>query len=88
MLKLVATALALACAPNLLAADLTLEQAMSDPDWIGPPVEQAFWSADSKAAYYRVKRAGSPLRLEVSSYNHDGLAPNYQAYYQQQYGNR
>jgi dipeptidyl aminopeptidase/acylaminoacyl peptidase len=62
MLKPAATALILACAPSLLAADLTLEQAMADPDWIGPPVEQAFWSADSKAAYYRVKRAGSPLR--------------------------
>ena len=62
MLKLAATALVLACARSLAAADLTLEQAMADPDWIGPPVEQAFWSADSKAAYYRVKRAGSPLR--------------------------
>jgi dipeptidyl aminopeptidase/acylaminoacyl peptidase len=62
MLKLAALALALAWAPPLFAADLTLEQAMADPDWIGPPVEQAFWSADSKAAYYRVKRTGSPLR--------------------------
>jgi dipeptidyl aminopeptidase/acylaminoacyl peptidase len=62
MLKLAATALVLACARSLVAADLTLEQAMADPDWIGPPVEQAFWAADSKAAYYRVKRAGSPLR--------------------------
>lgn len=61
MLKLAAAALVLASTP-LLAADLTLEQAMADPDWIGPPVEQAFWSADSKAAYYRVKRAGAALR--------------------------
>jgi acetyl esterase/lipase len=62
MRNLAAAALALAFTPPLPAADLSLEQAMADPDWIGPPVEQAYWSADSKAAYYRVKRAGSPLR--------------------------
>lgn len=61
MLKLAAAVLLLTPLP-VSAADLTLEQAMADPDWIGPAVEQPFWSADSKAAYYRVKRAGSPLR--------------------------
>jgi dipeptidyl aminopeptidase/acylaminoacyl peptidase len=44
------------------AAPLTLERAMADPDWIGPPVENAFWSLDGQAAIYSLKRAGSPLR--------------------------
>jgi hypothetical protein len=60
-MKLVSAALALALLPAA-ARGVTLEQAMADPDWIGPPVEQAYWSADSKAVYYRLKRAGSPLR--------------------------
>lgn len=31
----------------------------------------------------RLAKAGSPLRLEVSGYNHDGLAPQMQGYYAQ-----
>ena len=34
---------------------------MADPDWIGPPVQNAYWSADAKAVYYSLKRAGSPI---------------------------
>jgi dipeptidyl aminopeptidase/acylaminoacyl peptidase len=41
---------------------ITLEQAMADPDWIGPPVESAWWSWDGKRAYFPLKRAGSKLR--------------------------
>src|SRR5262245_42612556 len=41
---------------------LTLEQAMANPDWIGPPVEQAWWRWDGADIYYTLKRAGSPVR--------------------------
>ena len=44
------------------AAPLTIEQAMADPDWIGPPVESAWWSWDSKQVQYELKRQGSPIR--------------------------
>lgn len=57
-----ALALCLAAIPSLGSAAVPLEQAMADPDWIGRPVEQAYWSADSKAVYYGLKRTGSPLR--------------------------
>jgi dipeptidyl aminopeptidase/acylaminoacyl peptidase len=43
-------------------APITLEQAMADPDWIGPPVEQAWWSWDSQRVLYTLKRNGSPVR--------------------------
>jgi len=41
---------------------LTLERIMTDPDWIGPPVEAGWWSMDGGHVYYRVKREGSPVR--------------------------
>ena len=40
---------------------LTLERIMADPDWMGAPVRDAYWSADGRAVYYSVKRAGSPI---------------------------
>jgi dipeptidyl aminopeptidase/acylaminoacyl peptidase len=40
---------------------LPLEKIMADPDWIGPPVRDAYWSADAKAVYYSLKRSGSPI---------------------------
>src|ERR1700736_5635814 len=40
---------------------ITLEKITSAPDWIGAPVKDAYWSADRRAAYYRVKRGGSPI---------------------------
>jgi dipeptidyl aminopeptidase/acylaminoacyl peptidase len=40
---------------------LTLEKIMSDPDWIGAAVKDAYWSADGRAVYYSVKRSGSPI---------------------------
>jgi dipeptidyl aminopeptidase/acylaminoacyl peptidase len=43
-------------------APLTLDLAMSHPDWIGPPVEQLWWSADSQHVAYTLKRTGSPVR--------------------------
>ncbi len=41
---------------------VTLDQAMAHPDWIGTPVETAWWGWDSKTAYYKQKRIDSPLR--------------------------
>lgn len=54
----------LACAlPGaLLAEPLPLDRIMQHPDWIGPPVESAWWSLHDDAAYYVLKRAGSPIR--------------------------
>jgi len=41
---------------------ITLDQAMAHPDWIGPPVETAWWTWDGRSVLYQVKRAGSPVR--------------------------
>ncbi len=43
-------------------AALTLETIMADPDWIGPPVEQPYWSVNGTAVYYQLKRSGSAIR--------------------------
>jgi dipeptidyl aminopeptidase/acylaminoacyl peptidase len=40
---------------------LSLEKIMADPDWIGPPVRDAYWSADARTVYYSLKRRGSPF---------------------------
>jgi dipeptidyl aminopeptidase/acylaminoacyl peptidase len=40
---------------------LSLEKIMADPQWIGPPVRDAYWSADAKAVYYSLWRSGSPI---------------------------
>ena len=41
---------------------ITLDQAMAHPDWIGTPVETAWFSWDGKQVYYKQKRVDSPLR--------------------------
>lgn len=41
---------------------ITLDQAMSHPDWIGTPVESAAWNWDSQNLRYSQKRTGSPVR--------------------------
>ena len=43
-------------------APLTIEQAMADPDWIGPPVERAWWSWDGREAQLQLKREGASIR--------------------------
>lgn len=48
--------------PAAAVTPITLDQAMAHPDWIGTPVENAWWSWDSKHVFYKQKRAGSPLR--------------------------
>ncbi len=54
--------IALCCLPAAPAQAITLEQAMANPDWIGPPVEMPYWSAAGKAIYYRLTRDGSTIR--------------------------
>ena len=55
---------ALLAAPALAASPtpITLDQAMANPDWIGTPVEAAWWSWDGKQVFYKQKRSGSSLR--------------------------
>ena len=48
--------------PVLAATPVTLDDAMASPDWIGTPVEAAWWSWDGKQVFYKQKRTGSPLR--------------------------
>jgi len=52
--------LAISSASALAAPDL--ETIMQDPDWIGPPVEQAWWQLDGSAYFYRVKRPDADIR--------------------------
>ncbi|WP_233198822.1 MULTISPECIES: S9 family peptidase [Luteimonas] len=44
------------------AQALTMDRIMADPDWIGPPVEQAWWSWDGQRAFYTLKRDGATIR--------------------------
>ena len=44
------------------ASPLTVEQVMADPDWIGPPVESAWWAWDGRHVQYQLKRQDSPIR--------------------------
>src|SRR6202012_6282967 len=63
----ISLAACIAGATGLGAADppaqtgLSLEKIRADPDWIGPPVGNAYWSADGKRVYYSLKRIGSPI---------------------------
>ncbi|MGV8923826.1 MAG: S9 family peptidase, partial [Thermomonas sp.] len=55
-------ALLLTSLSAVAAEPITLTQAMADPDWIGPPVEAAWWRWDSQAAQYVLKREGASIR--------------------------
>jgi dipeptidyl aminopeptidase/acylaminoacyl peptidase len=61
-LPLLAAALLLTCAHARAAAPLTLEQIMADPDWIGAPVEDAWWAWDGRQVEYLLKRDGQTIR--------------------------
>ncbi|MGC1523616.1 MAG: prolyl oligopeptidase family serine peptidase [Steroidobacteraceae bacterium] len=59
-------AVASAAAPPAIGAPaagqgLTLEKIMADPEWMGPPVRDAYWAADGRSVYYSVKRLRSPI---------------------------
>jgi dipeptidyl aminopeptidase/acylaminoacyl peptidase len=62
LVTVLAALLPAAAAIAQTAAPLTLEQVMADPDWIGPPVERAWWAWDGKTVQYQLKRKGSPVR--------------------------
>ena len=67
---LLALLLPFALAPSVNAqtsAPFTLEQAMAEPDWIGPPVERAWWTWDGKQVQYELKRDGSSVRVIMGS---------------------
>ena len=53
---------ALLALPAAASTPITLDQAMAHPDWIGTPVETAWWSWDGKQVFYKQKRTGSPIR--------------------------
>ena len=44
------------------ASPLTLSQIMADPEWIGTPVEDAWWAWDGQRAQYTLKRDGGSIR--------------------------
>ncbi|MGO2011253.1 MAG: prolyl oligopeptidase family serine peptidase [Pseudoalteromonas sp.] len=43
------------------SAEITLEQAMAHPDWLGRQAEKAFWAADSATIIYARKQQGNEL---------------------------
>ena len=63
-----------AVAVNAQATDIiTLEQIMSDPDWLGRAPESWYWGDDSNTVIYQQKQLGNPLRdlyrLDLSNSN-------------------
>ena len=64
MIRLLPLSLLLFVAPLAAqpAQELTLDRIMDNPDWIGPPVERAWWSWDGSQAFYNLKRDGSQIR--------------------------
>jgi len=61
-LSLLLSAVLAAPAAHAAPPPITIEQAMAGPDWIGPPVEKAWWSWNSQQVEYQLKRNGSPVR--------------------------
>src|SRR5579863_2741431 len=61
LVALVATFVFTSAAAQPAPERLTLEKIMAEPDWIGAPVQNAYWAADSRAVYYSLKRGGSPI---------------------------
>src|SRR5579871_3991017 len=47
--------------PAAAQTPLTLERIMADPDWIGAPVQNPYWSADGRAVYFSQKRSGASI---------------------------
>jgi dipeptidyl aminopeptidase/acylaminoacyl peptidase len=62
--KTIAIAKAVALKESLSANNdllITLEQIMSDPDWMGRSPQSWYWGDDNQTIFYKQKRAGSPL---------------------------
>ena len=65
--------LLIAALPTLAPAqDLTLEQIMADPDWLGNQPENAFWGADNHTVFFEQKRQGSKLKDLYAVDSNDG----------------
>jgi dipeptidyl aminopeptidase/acylaminoacyl peptidase len=60
--------------PASLPTPVTLDQAMAQPDWIGTPVEAAWWSWNGQV-YYQQKRKGSPVRDIFQAGSSAAVAP-------------
>ncbi len=62
--RLAALSLALSATAAFAQASppLTLADTMADPDWIGPPVERAWWAWDGRSVQYQLKREGASIR--------------------------
>ena len=54
------------------AQELSLEQIMADPDWLGNAPENAFWGSDNQTVFFQQKRSGSTLRDLYSVDSRDG----------------
>ena len=65
---------ALLSTTGMAQTPISLDQAMAHPDWIGTPIESAWWSADSKSVFYRQKLAGSPVRATYTLGGQGGQA--------------
>ena len=52
-----------AITPLASADELTLEQIMADPDWLGNKPENAYWGHDNRTVFFEQKRQGSKLKL-------------------------
>ena len=61
-LRTVFVLLLFSLAANSFAQDLTLEQIMADPDWLGNQPEGAYWGPDNRTVYFQQKQQGSELR--------------------------
>jgi len=48
-------------APVASQTTLTLQQIMADPDWIGQPVQAAWWQLDGESVIYTIERPKSDL---------------------------
>ena len=64
--------IALLSTSGMAQTPISLDQAMAHPDWIGTPIESAWWSADSQSVFYRQKLAGSPVRATYTLNGQDG----------------
>lgn len=55
MLRTASLFLLVLAAGTAFAQNLTIEQIMADPDWIGSPPEQPYWSDDALSIYFEQK---------------------------------
>ncbi len=61
-------------ANSMAQTPITLDQSMAHPDWIGTPIESAWWSADSQSVFYRQKLNDSPVRATYQLSAQNGQA--------------